>query len=215
MAKLYHLIQGRNLHRLAGLSDAMFGVVMTLLVLEIHVPTAEKVHSEAGLLQALGALGLQWVAYGMSFLTVGILWTSQQTQLNYIGKGTRDLTWIHLGFLFTVTFLPLSTVLLDNFITYRVAIGIYWLNLFAAGTMLYWSWSYAERAGLIKADTPEDVRRSIRRRLVIAESLYAVGAALSFIHTWVSIMAIMLVQLDYALAPWMWFRKKSPPSLPN
>lgn len=214
MPKLYSLIQGRNLHRLAGLSDAIFGVVMTLLVLELHIPTAEKVHSEAQLLGALGSLGLQWVAYGMSFLTLGILWTSQQTQLNYIEQSTRDLTWIHLGFLFTVTFLPLSTVVLDNFITYRVAIWIYWLNLFAAGTMLYWSWSYAERSGLIKVDTPEDVRRSIRRRIVIAESLYAVGAALSFIHTWVSIAAIMLVQLDYALAPWMWFRKKPTSSRP-
>jgi uncharacterized membrane protein len=205
---LYNLVQARNLHRLAGLSDAMFGVVMTLLVLDMHVPTVEKVHSEAELLEALGALGPQWVAYGMSFLTVGILWTAQQTQLNHIQRSTRDLTWIHLGFLFTVTFMPLSTLLLDNFITYRVAIGVYWLNLFAAGAMLYWSWAYAGRAGLIKADTPEDVRGSICRRIIIAESLYAAGAALSFIHTWVSIAAIMLVQLDYVLAPWMWFRKK-------
>jgi uncharacterized membrane protein len=215
VVKLYNLVQGRNLHRLAGLSDAMFGVVMTLLILDMHMPTPEKIHSEAGLLDALGALGLQWVAYGMSFLTLGILWTMQQTQFNYIERSTRDLTWIHFGFLFTVTFLPLSTLVLDNFITYRVAIGIYWLNLFAAGTMLYWSWSYAERTGLIKADTPQEVRQSICRRIVIAESLYAIGAALSFIHTWVSIVAIMLVQLDYALAPWMWFRKKSLPSIPN
>jgi uncharacterized membrane protein len=206
---LYNLVQGRNLDRLAALSDAIFAVVMTLLVLDIHIPTAEKVHSETELLHALGAFGLQWVAYGMSFLTLGILWTTQQTQFNHIEESTRDFTWIHLGFLFAVTFLPLSTLVLDNFITFRLAIGIYWLNLFAAGSMLYWSWKYAGRAGLIKADTPEDVRGSICRRIAVAESLYALGAILCFIHTWVSIVAIMLVQLDYVLAPRMWGLKRN------
>ena len=68
----------------------------------------------------------------MSFLTLGIFWAGQQTQLNHIGEGTRDLTWIHLGFLFTITLLPLSTRLLAEFITYRGALGIYWLNISAA-----------------------------------------------------------------------------------
>ena len=46
---------------------------------------------------ALGAMGPQWIAYGMSFLTLGIFWAGPQTQLNHIAEGTRDLTWIHLG----------------------------------------------------------------------------------------------------------------------
>jgi hypothetical protein len=41
---------------------------------------------------------------------------------------------------------------------------------------------------------------------VIAQSLYAAGAALCFINTWVSIAAIVLVQLNYAIAP-RWSRK--------
>jgi uncharacterized membrane protein len=74
--------------------------------------------------------------------------------------------------------------------------------------MLFWSWSYATRASLLKADTPDEVRDSICRRIVIAQSLYAAGAALCFIHTWVSIAAIVLVQLNYALAPRLWRRKR-------
>jgi uncharacterized membrane protein len=58
----------------------------------------------------------------MSFLTPGIFWAGQQTQLNHIREGSRDLTWIHLGFLFTITLLPLSTRLLAEFITYRSAL---------------------------------------------------------------------------------------------
>jgi TMEM175 potassium channel family protein len=209
MPTLYNRIQGRNLDRLAALSDGIFAIAATLLVLDLHIPSPARVHGEMQLLAALGAMGPEWVAYGMSFLTLGIFWAGQQTQLNHISKGTRDLTWIHLGFLFAITLLPLSTRLLAAFITYRVALGVYWLNIFLPGAMLYWSWKYANRANLIKADTPEEVCASICKRVFIAQSLYAAGAALCFISTWVSIAAIVLVQLHYAIAPRLWWRKES------
>lgn len=204
MATLYNRIQGRNLERLAALSDGIFAVAMTLLVLDLHLPTAAQVHNESELWAALCALAPQWVTYGMSFLTLGIFWAGQQTQLNHMGEGTRDLTWIHLAFLFAVTLVPLSTRLLAELITYRSALGLYWLNIFVLGAMLYWSWAHATHEGLIKPDTPEEVRGSICRRIVIAQSLYAAGAALCFISNWLSIAAIGLVQLNYAIAPRVW-----------
>jgi uncharacterized membrane protein len=207
MANLYNRIQGRSLERLAALSDGIFAVAMTLLVLDLHLPTAAQVHGERELLMALCGLGPQWVAYGMSFLTLGIFWAGQQTQLNHLAEGTRDLTWIHLAFLFAVTLLPLSTRLLAEFISYRSALLLYWLNILALGAILYWSWKHAARAGLVKDDTPPEVRASICKRIVIAQSLYAAGAALCAINTWVSIAAIVLVQLNYAIAP-RWWRSK-------
>jgi uncharacterized membrane protein len=207
MVNLYNRIQGRSVERLAALSDGIFAVAMTLLVLDLHIPSAAQVHGERELFVALGALGPQWIAYGMSFLTLGIFWAGQQTQLNHLAEGSRDLTWIHLGFLFTITVLPLSTRLLAEFITYRGALLIYWLNILAPGLMLYWSWKYATRAGLVKEDTPYEVSASICKRIVIAQSLYAAGAALCVIDTWVSIAAIVLVQLNYVLAP-RWGRQQ-------
>jgi hypothetical protein len=52
------------------------------------------------------------------------------------------------------------------------------------------------------------VRASICKRVLIAQSLYAGGAALCVINTWVSIGAIGLMQLNYALAPRLWGRKQ-------
>jgi uncharacterized membrane protein len=208
MPTLYNLIQGRNIDRLAALSDGIFAFAMTLLVIDLHLPTVAQVHSESELVAALCALGPQWITYGMSFLTLGIFWAGQQTQFNHIDEGTRDLTWIHLGFLFAVTLVPLSTRLLAEFIHYRVALGLYWLNIFVLGAMLYWSWTHATHRDLIKADTPDEIRASICRRILIAQSLYAAGAALCFINTWFSIAAIVLVQLNYAIAPRAWWRKK-------
>ena len=201
MPTLYNRIQGRNLERLAALSDGIFAVAMTLLVLDLHIPSPTQVHSERELLAALAALAPQWITYGMSFLTLGIFWAGQQTQLNHIAEGTRDLAWIHLGFLFAVTLVPLSTRLLAEFITYRLALGIYWLNILILGAMLYWSWMHAVRAHLVKADTPDEVRGSICRRILIAQSFYAAGAALCFVSPWLSIAVIVLVQLNYAIAP--------------
>jgi uncharacterized membrane protein len=97
--------------------------------------------------------------------------------------------------------LPLSTRLLAQFITYRSALLLDWLNILTPGVMLYWSWKYVIRAGLLKDDTPNEVSQSICKRVVVAQSLYAVGAAFCLINTWVSIAAIVLVQLNYALAP--------------
>ena len=208
MPTLYNRIQGRNLERLAALSDGIFAVAMTLLVLDLHIPPAAGVHSERELVAGLAAMGPQWIVYGMSFLTLGIFWAGQQTQLNHIEEGTRDLTWIHLGFLFAITMMPLSTRLLAEFITYRSALGVYWLNIFVAGAMLYWSWANATHANLIKADTPAEIRNSICRRILIAQSLYAGGAALCFINTYVSIGVIVLVQLNYAIAPRLWGKRK-------
>ena len=207
MPTLYNRIQGRNLDRLAALSDGIFAVAMTLLVLDLHLPTAAQVHTERELAAALCALGPQWLTYGMSFLTLGIFWAGQQTQLNHFEEGTRDLTSIHLGFLFATTVLPLTTRLLSEFITYKLALGLYWLNILVLGMMLLWSWTHATHKGLIKANTPDEVRGSICRRILIAQSLYASGAALCFISTWLSIAAILLVQLNYVIAPRMWWKK--------
>src|SRR6266702_3566037 len=201
MAALYNAIQGRSLERLAALSDGIFAVAMTLLVLDLHIPAREGIHSETALLHALAGMAPQWVAYLMSFLTLGIFWAGQQTQLNHLREGSRDLTWIHLGFLFTITLMPLTTRLLAEFIEFRGALVVYWLNILLSGAMVYWSWMHAARHGLIKEDTPPEVRGAICRRVLIAQSLYAFGALLCVVSNYLSIGFIVLVQLNYAIAP--------------
>ncbi len=201
MPTLYNRFQGQSLERLAALSDGIFAVAMTLLVLDLHTPVSEAVHSEAQLSAALITLAPQFVSYLMSFLTLGIFWAGQQTQINHFERGNRDLTWIHLAFLFAVSVLPFSTRLLAEFIGFRIALLLYWANILALGAILYASWRYATRAGLLKADVPLEVRRAVRRRIFIAQALYALGASLCFFNTYWSIAFIVLVQLNYAIAP--------------
>lgn len=197
----YNAIAGQSVERLAALSDGIFGVDMTLLLLELRVPAKELIKNEGALRNALGDLRLPLVVYLMSFLTLGIFWVGQQTQLNYLERSERHLTWIHLAFLFLVTLMPFSTRLLIDFLRFRTALLAYWANIFLLGAFLYASWGRATHANLVKSDTPTQVPAAICRRIVIAQSFYAFGALLCFLNTYWSIGFIILVQLNYAIAP--------------
>lgn len=75
----YNQIAGQNAERLAALSDSIFAVAMTLLLLDVRVPAGD-LHREADLRHALAAFSPQLVVYLMSFITLGIFWVGQQTQ---------------------------------------------------------------------------------------------------------------------------------------
>jgi TMEM175 potassium channel family protein len=197
----YNEVAGQSVERLAALSDGIFAVAMTLLVLDLHDPAREAIHSEKGLWVALYAMFPQFVAYLMSFLTLAIFWNGQQAQLNRFVQANRNLTWIHMAFLFVVSVMPFSTRFLADFIEYRTALLCYWCNILLLGLVLYWSWRYASRAGLVKDDTPADVRKAVERRILGAQALYALGAALCVVNTYASIAFIVLVQLNFAVAP--------------
>ncbi len=201
MSTSYNQVAGQSVERLAALSDGIFAVAMTLLVLDLRLPVTEAIHGEHDLRRALMMLAPQIVMYMMSFLTLGIFWVGQQTQLNHLERSDRHLTWIHVAFLFAVTLLPFSTKLLAEFITYRTALLIYWVNILLLGTMLYASWGYATRKHLVRSDLPQLIIAAVCRRITIAQSLYAVGALLCIASTYLSIAFIVLVQLNYAIAP--------------
>jgi uncharacterized membrane protein len=201
MPTAYNRVAGQSVERLAALSDGIFAVAMTLLVLDLHVPVSETIHSEHDLWRALIALAPRLVMYLMSFLTLGIFWAGQQSQLDHLARSDRDLTWIHIAFLFAVAVAPFATMLLAEYPRYRVALLVYWANIFMLGATLYASWGCATRRGLVKGDIPAEVPAAICRRIIIGQSLYAFGALLCIFDTYWSVGFIVLVQLNYAIAP--------------
>jgi uncharacterized membrane protein len=199
----YNQIASRSLERIGALSDGLFAVAMTLIVLEIRVPDPGTVKTEPALIQALGDLGPRFVTYALSFLTLGIFWNGQQTQLSYVARADRHLSWIYLAFLAFIALLPFSTSLLAEFITLRVALLLYWANIVVVGAIIYVAWLYAIRTGLLRDDVRAEVQALVKRRIVVAQALYAFGALLSFtpLGTYGSIAWIVLVQLNFAVAP--------------
>jgi len=201
MKTVYNRIAGQSLERLSALSDGLFAFAMTLLVLDIRVPAMEAIHSESDLWRALLGLAPRIGMYLMSFLTLGIFWLGQQTQIQYLARGDRNLAWLHIAFLAAIALLPFSTALLAEFMTFRLALLVYWLNILIIGVALYVTWSYAIGAELVKEDATADVSAAVKRRIVIGQSLYAFGALLCLVSTYASIAFILLVQLNYVVAP--------------
>jgi uncharacterized membrane protein len=197
----YNLIAGRNLERLAALSDGIFAVAMTLLVLDIRAPAINAVHNEYDLWRALVALLPRFLMYLMSFLTLGIFWTGQQTQFNNLSRADHHFSWLHIAFLAAVSIMPFSTSFLAEFITFRTALIAYWANILILGAALYASWRYARGTGLLRDGASIEISCAIERRILVGQGLYALGALLCMFNTYSSIAFIVLVQLNYAVAP--------------
>ena len=199
MKQDYNRIAAQSAERLAALSDGVFAVAMTLLVLDLKGPAVNLVHGEAELAQALLGVAPHLLVYLMSFLLLGIFWVGQQTQLNNLTRSDRDLAWIHLAFLFFVSLVPFTTSLMADYLDYRIPLGLYWLNIAALGGVLYGALCHSESAKLVSEDFATGHSQAIRRRIIGAQLLYAIGAALCFIDTKLSLGCIFLVQLFYAL----------------
>ena len=216
MPTSYHRFAGTSLDRLAALSDGVFAVAMTLLVLDLKAPSVPKRAQQpiwsggAGTSERALSHGLlhnvapRLLPYLMSFLTLGIFWVGQQTQLHSFTRSSRALTWIQLSFLMAVTLLPFSTGLLAQDTTYRLSIAVYWLNLTALGLVLLISLRYADRAGLITDETTDEMLAAMRRRIVVYQCLYAVAALSCLINTYLAIGLLVALQLNAVIAPRIW-----------
>jgi TMEM175 potassium channel family protein len=201
----YDLVAGQRLERLAALSDGIFAVAMTIMVLDLRVPAQEAHRSEHALWRALVHLGPQFLTYFLSFLTLGIFWLGQQAQLDHFGRGNRRLAWIHIAFLCAVALMPFSTSLLAEFVRYRLALAVYWLNLALLGALLYASLVYAERAGLLDSRTAA-IHELHKRRIIGFQVVYAACFALCVVDTYVSIALLIAAQvfsiLSARASPW-------------
>jgi uncharacterized membrane protein len=206
----YRQIAGVSMERLAALSDGIFAVAMTLLVLGLSVQSAKALNLSGSLTNSqvwdhvLRPLWPHLLTYLMSFLTLGVFWVGQQTQLHHLSRSNRDFTWIHLVFLLCVVLMPFSTTLVSDYITTQLAIVVYWLNIALLGAILYVAQRYARRATLLEENVTGATVAAMERRIIAYQALYAVGALLSLASTYASIGFIIAVQLNAAITPRFW-----------
>ncbi len=189
----YNRFAGRSVERIAALSDGVFAVAMTLLVLDLRAPAVEAIHGEADLGHALLGLAPRLLVYMTSFLTLGIFWIGQQTELSLVRSADRDLMWLHLAFLFAVTLMPFSTALVAEFMALRLALLVYWANIAMLGGAIYLILRTSVTHDLLREGTAVEMIRTIERRIIIAQALYAAGAACAVIDPRLSFVVIGLV----------------------
>jgi len=195
-------IIGPRIQRIEAISDGVFGVALTLLVLDIKVPVSEMIHTESDLMTAFSALLPKFLTYFLSFLTLGLAWSGQSTQFtHYIQHNDLKLNWITLFYLLFVTTVPFSTAFLSAHITFKFAIGLYWLNIFLLGLLRLINWNYAYHHHLLGIDEKgkNSLYKGMNQRIIIAQTLYAIAALLCFINPYLSIGTTIFIQLYFVL----------------
>jgi len=188
--------------RLEAFSDGVFAIAITLLVLEIPVPTVEQGELPDALLD-------QWpvyAAYVVSFAIIGIIWINHHAVFGYVERVDRGLLFLNLNLLLWVALIPWPTSLLAEYMLSggsdeRAAALVYALTMTLMGMSFGGLWLYiAHRpeVGAVARMQPQDVR-SRTRRFVIGAPLYALSVGLALVSAPACLAVNALLAVYYSL----------------
>ncbi|MGH1563282.1 TMEM175 family protein [Mumia sp. DW29H23] len=184
--------------RLEAFSDGVFAIAITLLVLEISVPPGSD--------DLLAAVLDQWpsyLAYVVSFATVGALWIAHTAMTEFLDHADAWFLRLNLLLLLVVSFVPFPTGLLAESVgdegASSVAATVYGLTLLAAALVISSLWRYAVRAALVRSDAPAGEVRAMTRRLTPGLAGYVVMIAVGLVLPVVSIVGYLVIAVGYLL----------------
>ena len=157
--------------RILALSDGVFAIALTLLVLEIAVPATT---SNAGLPKALLALWPRYLAYLVSFVVIARFWGAHRLAFKLIARDDSMLVWLNLLMLLFVAFLPFPTAVLGQHIGSPAAAVLYATSVTLAGIASMAYWWYASGGGrLLRPNAWRGQVRALRARSLSAPVFFA------------------------------------------
>jgi uncharacterized membrane protein len=179
-----------DLSRMNGLSDGVFAIALTLLVLEIRLPE-EALAGE--LSTRVLALIPRFLVYLISFIVIGGAWGSHQRILSQIKRGDGLLVWFNLFSLLFVTLVPASAAVLGRYPDTYLAIALFAINVILIQLTSLWLWLHASRHGLINPKLDPRVVTGISRRLRL--SAFAFGFSIPFVFLNVYVVYLLWIGL--------------------
>src|SRR5689334_10752651 len=172
--RMYEL--GKN--RIAALSDGIFAIAMTLLVLELHVPDLPYNAPNVIVVPALMKLLPKFGTYAVSFISLGVFWVGHHNMYHAIRRANRVLLWLNILFFMFVSLLPFSTSILNAFPMTQIAPLLFGANLTLIGWILYLQWIYASsQAEMVAEFVTQAYRDLVRSRFL----MYPVIATLTML----------------------------------
>ena len=190
------LLEGEDTDRIDGLSDGLFAIVLTLLVLQFQIPDVPADSAATELPAALADQETLLFSYLLSFGVVGIYWIVHHNLFQHIVRHDRVLLYGNLLFLLVVSFLPFPTELL-GINGKRFTWTLYALNISLVGLTLTFVWWYAHRRGFTRPEIDDRTGRfvAIRGLIVPAVFLCSIGiAAVSLPAAFVTPLLIVPLQ---------------------
>jgi uncharacterized membrane protein len=195
---------GLNPYRIVNLSDGVFSIVMTLLVLDIKIPTISQVSSSRELAQHLISMLPKFQYYFITFIVLGIFWVGHHYQFHFIKRTDKKLVWINIFFLMFITLIPFTTYLLGEYPQIRIAAIIYALNMLISGFLINSSWQYAvNNCKLVDCHLDRDMIRYISEKNKFTMMIFFLAVILVFFNFQISFAL-------YATIPFIhWHYKES------
>ena len=192
---------GLSKNRIEALTDGIFAVVMTLLVLDISIPQIASSHYDIGsvaagseLLQRLFDLWPKVLSFGISFIILAIYWMAHHRQFHYIKHLDRTLIWMNIIFLMAACLLPFSTSLLGEYREQEIAILVYGGNSIIIGSLLYIQWWYATRNHKLVDENLDPITKgTLSRRLLFGITVYLIAIGISFVYIHLSVFLFGLI----------------------
>ncbi len=193
--------------RLLSLSDGVFAIAITLLVLSINLPPGSVGTTGTIPFTAIIRTWPDVFSYVISFLVIANFWVDHRHIFRYVDKHTSSVTWINILFLVTVAFLPFPTSLLGDY-GGRFPVVFYAASMAITGVVEYWLWSHVTRneTVLVSSIDPRQVKFD-RMQFLATPIVFAVSIPVALFVTtslafvcWSSLfLLIPLLQRHYGV----------------
>jgi uncharacterized membrane protein len=167
-------------------TDAVFGVAITILAVELQVPHLDGVtliHSGE-----FGEIVTTFISYITTFVIIGIYWITYHAVFNPIRHTTDLMIWMNLSFLIFVAIIPFSIRLMNEY-NNQYSFIFYSIIQIMTGLILFLMWQHAIRKGALVGNEREDVARLnpvviqlTSYRTIIIPVTYTISIAFSFIN---------------------------------
>ena len=160
-------------HRLAAYSDAVFAVIVTIMVLELRPP-------EEAALSALWPLWPTAISYAVSYLFIAVIWINHHHLMRFVGAPTLRLIWINFVHLFLVSLLPFATAWIADT---RLASSpvVFYAGLFVCIDIAYNVFERDVYAGADRTRVSEERRRLARRRSLVVLAMFTAAVLVALV----------------------------------
>jgi uncharacterized membrane protein len=186
-----------GLERLVFFSDAVFAIAITLLALEIRLPSLGEGLTNEQLLQALLALWPKYLSYVISFLVIGTFWMGHHRKFRFILRYDTKLLLLNILLLMGVAFIPFPTAVIGEYGNLTGTI-FYALVMTIAGLLNAAVWVYAShRNRLLEPSFTPQQRLRETMRVFILPAVFLLSIGLAFINadlakfTWLLIAVLL------------------------
>ena len=185
--------------RLEALGDGIFSVAMTILVIELILPTMTG-DSWGNFMQALQRSWHSFLCYFISFVILGIMWFGPRMMFEYIGRTDRYFIFLGVLFYAVVCFVPFSTQFFASNLLKWYAILVYGANLSLCNLTLYAQWRYGiSKQSLMERELPDEVKKEAKILFMLSPIVYSIAIVISFFAPWISVGIFILTPLLYLI----------------